>query len=390
MRCSLPKVNKNQFDAIVVGGGPAGSTAAYYLAESRSFDVLVVDSSSFPRHKACGGALNRCRDWAAEFRNYAEVEAELGGHPHEDMNFCVDRSVWWKGSGTHFLDHVHRYDFDNLLLQAALNKPRVSFRLFKVSSLERLEDGRIRLSDGADSLEARVVIGADGASSLISKALGNPERSRNELGVGFEHHIVCDKPHERTFIFYLWAGDPGFCWLFPANDGYYVGAGFLGPARERVKQHLSDVMTYCIEQGLLPKTHQLHRTFGGLVPTTVVDNVANDGILLVGDAAGLVSQLSGEGIYYAMKSGQIAGSILAGGIEQAAPRYRQAVRPLLKEVTYLKTIRPRLLHGVLRGYFGLVNLSGCLSLAPRLRRPFINRVFRRRDLFEGSCYEELR
>jgi flavin-dependent dehydrogenase len=306
------------------------------------------------------------------------------------MHFCVDRSVWWEGRGTHFLDHVHRYDFDHLLLRAALKKPEVSFQQFTVDSVERLEDRRIRLSDGADSLEARIVIGADGASSLISRAVGNPERSKNELGVGLQHHVVCEKPHERTFIFYLWAGDPGYCWLFPTSDGYYVGAGFLGPARARVRQHLSDLMTYCVERGLLPKTHQLHRTFGGLVPTTVVDNVANDGLLLVGDAAGLVNQLSGEGIYYAMRSGQIAGSILAESLEQAAPRYRQAVRPLLEEVTYLKPIRPRILHGVLRGYFGLVKLSSFLGLAPRLKRPLINRVFRRRDLVEGSCYEELR
>jgi flavin-dependent dehydrogenase len=305
------------------------------------------------------------------------------------MHFCVDKSVWWEGGGTHFLDHVHRYDFDNLLLRAALNKPRVSFRVFKVNSLERLEDGRIRLSDGADSLEARVVIGADGVSSLVSRALGNRERSGNELGVGVEHHVVCEKPHEETFIFYLWAGDPGYCWLFPTKDGYYVGAGFLGPARERAKQHLSDVMTYCVEEGLLPEEHQLHQTFGGLVPTTVVDHVADDGILLVGDAAGLVNQLSGEGIYYAMRSGQIAGSILAESLEQAAPRYRRAVRPLLDEVTYLKTIRPRVLHGVLRGYFGLVKLGRFLSLDRYLKRPFINRVFRRCDLFEGSCYQKL-
>ena len=163
---------------IVVGGGPAGSTAAYHLAESRSLDVLVVDKSPFPRHKTCGGALVRCHDWPTEFSNCAEIEADLSGHPNRHMHFCVDRSPWWEGRDTHFFDHVQRYQFDHLLLRAALGKPGVSFRAFKLRSLERLQDGRVRLSDGVDSLEARAVIGADGVSSLVSRALTITPRTR--------------------------------------------------------------------------------------------------------------------------------------------------------------------------------------------------------------------
>ncbi len=70
----------------------------------------------------------------------------------------------------------------------------------------------------------------------------------------------------------------------------------------------------------------------------MVNHIADDRILLVGDAAGLLNQLSGEGIYYAMKSGQLAGRILAESIDQAAPRYLQAVKPLLDDVSYSKSI----------------------------------------------------
>ncbi len=382
--------SKNQFDVIVVGGGPAGSTAAYHLAESRSLDVLVVDKSSFPRHKTCGGALLRCRDWPAEFPNYAEIEAELSGHPNEHMHFCVDRSVWWEGRDTHFFDQVHRYDFDNLLLGAALRKPGVSFRVFNVKSINHLEEGRIRLSDGTESLETRAVIGAEGVSGFVSRALGNPKRNKSEFGICLVHHIVCEKPHEKAFIFYLWAGDLGYCYLFPTSDGYYIGVGFLGLDGRKVKQHLDDLMVYCVDQGLLPREYSLHRKSGGLAPATVVDHIADDGILLVGDAAGLLNQLSGEGIYYAMRSGQIAGRILAESLDQAALRYRQAVKPLLDDVTYFKSIRPIFLRGVLQVYFGAVKLSGFVSLDGHLKRPFINRLFRRHDLFEWSHYQEFR
>ncbi len=374
----------------MVGAGPAGSTAAYHLAESPSLDILVVDKSAFPRHKTCGGALLRCRDWPAEFPNYAEVEANLNGHPNEHMYFCVDRSVWWEGRDSHFFDHVHRHDFDALLLGAALDKPGVSFRVFNVKSIQRLADGRIRLSDGTESLEARAVIGADGVSGVTSKSLGNRKQGKEELGICFVHHIVCARPHEKAFIFYLWAGDLGYAYLFPTNDGYYMGVGFVGLDGKTVRQHLDDLMVYCVDHGLLPKEYSLQRKSGGLAPASVVDHVAEEGVLLVGDAAGLLNQLSGEGIYYAMRSGQIAGRILAESLDQAAPRYRKAVKPLLDEVTYSKPIRPRLFRPVLRGYFNAVRLSGLVSLERYLKRRFVNRLFRRRDLFEGSHYQELR
>ncbi|MBW1983535.1 MAG: NAD(P)/FAD-dependent oxidoreductase [Deltaproteobacteria bacterium] len=382
--------SKDQFDIIVVGGGPAGSTAAYHLAESRSLDVLVVDKRSFPRHKTCGGALLGCRDWSTEFPNYAEIETKLCGHPNEHMNFCVDRSVWWEGCNAHFFDHVHRYDFDNLLLEAALDRPNVSFRGFSVNSIEHLEDGRIRLHDGAQSVEAKAVIGADGVSGFMARALGNPRRNKNELGICFVNHFVCEKLHEKAFIFYLWAGDLGYGYLFPANDGYYIGVGFLGIDGKRVKQHLDDLLVYCVDQGLLPRKYRLHRKSAGLAPATVVNHIADDRILLVGDAAGLLNQLSGEGIYYAMKSGQLAGRILAESLDQAAPRYLQAVKPLLDDVSYSKSILPRVFRGALKGYFGAVKLGGLVNLDGHLKRLFINRLLRRNELFEWSNYKKVR
>jgi menaquinone-9 beta-reductase len=385
-----PMTGNNHYDVIVVGGGPAGSTAAYHLAHSGSLDVLVVDKSSFPRHKTCGGALPRCRDWSKELPNYSAIKEQIQGHPLNQMHLYVDQDVWWKGHGAHFADQVHRYEFDDLLLQAALEKPGVSFRVFQVKSLERLENGRIRLSDGNDSIEARAVIGADGVNGVVSTALNNPKRTKNEAGVCRVHHLVCEKPHENAFVFYLWAKDLGYCWLFPTSDGYNLGAGFMGPARKRAKQHLSDLLAYCVENGLVPRKHEIYRTSGALAPTTIVRNIAEDGILLVGDAAGLLNQLNGEGIYYAMRSGQLAGRILAESFEQAASRYRRAVGPLLKEVTYVKTIRPRIFHRALSGYFGAVKLGGILGLDGPLRRPFVNQFFRRNNLPEGSHYQKLR
>lgn len=377
------------FDVVIVGAGPAGSTAAYHLAESGSLDVLVVDRSSFPRHKACGGALVGSRDWPDLFPNYAGIRDQLHCHSIERVQFRIDRSPWWEGRDAHFFDQVRRDELDDLLLQAALARPGVSFRVFHVRSVERRRDGMIELSDGSSSLVARVVIGADGASSRVARAVGNPKRSANQRGTCLIHHIACERPHDDAVIFYLWGGDPGYCYLFPTTDGYCAGAGFLGEAGKRTRAHLDALVSHCAEQGLLPEQHEIRRTLAGLAPAVVTDRVADENILLVGDAAGLLDQLSGEGIYHAMRSGQIAASALAEGLEGCASRYGKAIQPVVDDVTYLRTIRPRLLQGILQGYFGVTALGHLVGLDGPLKSPFINRLFRRTNLSPGSRYETL-
>lgn len=218
---------------IVVGAGPAGSTAAYHLAAHGTLDVLVVDRSPFPRHKTCGGALLCCHDWPAEFPNYAAIQHELKGHPVASLRLYVDRDVWWEGTDAHLFDHVQRHEFDDRLLRAALARPGVWFRVMKVKTVQRLDNGWIRVSDSAGSVEARVVIGADGVASRVSRALGNPARTAIDSGSCLVHDMVCDRPHETAVVFYLWGGEPGYGYLFPTADGYCVGVGFLGAPLKR-------------------------------------------------------------------------------------------------------------------------------------------------------------
>jgi menaquinone-9 beta-reductase len=361
---------------IVVGGGPAGSTAAWHLADAGDLDVLVVDRRAFPRDKICGGALVGCRTWPDEFPGYAAIEPDLRSHSVSSLQLCIDRAPWWERHDEHFFDHVQRAEFDDLLLQAALARSGVSFQVFDVKTVERLADGTVRLSDGTDQLTARAVIGADGVTSRVARTLGNPVRTGNHAGSCLVRHVACNRPHETAAVFYLWASQPGYGYLFPTAEGYCVGVGYIGEAGRRVKQHLADLEGHCMATGLLPRDAVSLQLRGAVAPTTSVDCVAGDGVLLTGDAAGLISQLSGEGIYYAMKSGQLAGQTLAADLDGAAGRYAAAVQPLLDEVTYVKPIRPRLLHGALRVYLGAVRVGGRVGLGDALKRPFVDRFIR--------------
>jgi len=362
-------VIEGSYDVVVVGAGPAGSTAAYHLAGARR--VLIVDKQAFPRHKACGGALTRCRSWPERFPNYAEVQESLQGHPNHRLHFFHDRAEWWDEQGEHLFDHVPRVVLDHRLLQAATRKPGVEFRVFRVRTLESLDSGMIRLSDGERTLEARAVVGADGAHSMVARALGNPRRTLGTTGACHQVHIVCDKLQEASFVFYLWGGEPGYGWIFCTADGYYVGVGYLGTGARRAKTLLRGLVAWCVERGILPREHRVARSWGGLAPATVASILAEGRVLLVGDAAGLLHQVSGEGIRYAMASGQLAGQILAEDLDQPAPAYRRAVKPLVREVTYARTLRPRVFSAALAGYLHLGSAAARVGLGAVVKRPFI-------------------
>ncbi len=374
---------------IVVGAGPAGSTAAFHLADDPTLDILVVDRAAFPRPKTCGGALLCCGDWPTEFRNYAIAEPDLRGHPVSSVRLCLDRRTWWEGHGEHFFDHVQRDAFDHQLLAAALARPGVSFRTFHVRAVRHLEDGTIELSDGREALLARAVVGADGVTSRLSRALGNPGRSLENAGICRVHHIECERPHETAHIFYLFEGLPGYGYLFPTAEGYCLGVGYIGQAGRRANDLLRHLLDHCIDQDLVPRGHHIRRTSGALAPASAAGRIAGDGILLTGDAAGLLHQLSGEGIYYAMHSGRLAGSALAEGLDGAPARYREAVQPLVDEVTYLRKLRPRLLGGVLAATFRAADLALVMGLDAPIRAAMVNRLFRRPGRIEGSPYGEL-
>jgi flavin-dependent dehydrogenase len=375
------------YDAIVVGAGPAGSTAAYELAGMG--EVLVVDKAPFPRHKACGGALCRSRDWPEMFPNFAEIEADLTKQPCLHLRLFHDQRPWWEGSGTHFFDHVHRHELDDHLLRVALSRPGVSFEVFRLRSLRRRSDGLLELSDGTRRLLARTVVGADGVSSVVSRSLGNPARGPERAGRCCEVDLVCDKPHDASLVFYLWRGEPGYGWVFATVDGYYVGVGLLGEAGRGARRRLDELVEHCVSEGLLPRAHRVRRIFGALAPATVGPIVAEGSVLLAGDAARLLNQISGEGISYAMRSGQLAGRILASGVEDPGLEYRRALEPLVREVTYLRRLRPRLLGGMLSSYLHLARVGGQVGLGKVLKGPFVDRFAGRVGLPEGSKYARL-
>jgi len=313
-------------DVVVVGGGPAGSTAALVLARGGA-RVALVDKTTFPRDKACGDLVGP--------RGLAVLES-LGLAPPACRKVGEMVVVGPTGrrvllparAGYTYPGHavaIRRLHFDAWLRDAAVaaGAEPVTGRVAGVrgTSVE-LDDGR--------RLDADVLIGADGASSAVAVAAGLVDR-RAALW-GFAERAYAIQEVDRPLIV-LWDetpgnGFPGYGWLFPGEDGSAnVGLGLgLGDDRPAASRAVTQFDAFCDHLrrlGLL--TGRVDgRRLGGWLKIGMVGTVAARGrIFLIGDAAGLVNPLQGEGIAPAMSSAVAAAEAILARPETAAARYRR-------------------------------------------------------------------
>ena len=318
------------FDALVVGAGPAGSIAATVLARGGA-RVALVDKAKFPRDKACGDLVGP---------RGVQLLADLGIAVHGaiavgDMNVIgpTARRVRLPCfPGRTYPGHalaLPRVDFDAALHEAAVGAGAEPF-LDRAAEPLLGDDGLdgFSLSTGTE-LRADIIIGADGASSRVAAAGDLVDPTRVLWGFAVRAYVDehVDLPHivlwERT----PWRAFPGYGWMFPGPDGRAnlgLGLGTLSTrdgAATAVRELPAFVRTL---RGLgLLRSPAPVRTLGGWLKLGMVGtNPARGRVLLVGDAAGLVNPLQGEGISQAMRSGRAAGEAVLADPAHAARRYR--------------------------------------------------------------------
>ena len=319
------------FDFIVVGGGPAGATAANDLAR-RGHKVALLDRSG--RIKPCGGAIppRLMRDFdIPEHLLKARVKLATMVSPRgKAVDMPIDGG---------FVGMVDREEFDEWLRARAAKSGAFRF-VGRYERMTRDEDGLPRVhfhpkSDGAPvrSLKARFVIGADGANS----AVGRQEVPRADRGrFVFAYHEVIAAPLDeatqsvdsRCEIHYRGSLSPDFyAWIFPHGDTMSVGSG---SARKGfpLKNSVRSLRTITG----LSSTATLRRE-GAPIPARPLRRWDNGrDVLLAGDAAGVVAPASGEGIYYAMQCGRLAAEAVEKAVKSGDARaLRQARRAFMKE-----------------------------------------------------------
>jgi geranylgeranyl reductase family protein len=293
-----------RFDVAVVGAGPAGSTTAYRLARAHA-RVLLVDKARFPRDKPCGGGLTMRAVRQLPFSVEPVVEDRIV-RVRCRLNYG---RVMERTAEQVLCLMTQRRKLDAFLVEQAADAG-VTFRDGVRVDVE--SDRRIRVDGRPVDVDA--VVGADGANGVTAKTLGLGGAIVN--GVALEGNL----PYERlpagewhgTMVLELATLPGGYGWIFPKGDHVNLGVGGWGAEGPRLRSHL-DVL--CRQYGL--RLDDLSSVRGHRLPMRRPQTrLARGRALVVGDAAGAVDPVSGDGMYEALVTGKLAAEhILAGDIE---------------------------------------------------------------------------
>ncbi len=316
--------SNTHYDAIVVGTGPSGATAAYELARG-GLRTLLIDKAKLPRYKTCGGGITYKAARALPFTIDPVIERTL----HKvDFSWRTSRP-YVVGSHTPLVYMVQRSRFDNYLTEQAVSVGAALMDETTVKSVDTGEGAKtvtVRTSRG--DFTADFLIGADGATGRVARSTGL--MSERWALAALESEVVADSDtmaywHDKLGLD-LGMLKASYGWVFPKGDHLSIGVGGL----PLLDDYGSLLKTYDTKHtaARVPSIKRVIRSHGYLLPCRKPGAPVQKGrVVLVGDAAGLVEAFTGEGIYWAIKSAQIAArSILKDG---ASPRYQQRLDRML-------------------------------------------------------------
>ena len=344
---------EQRWDAIVVGGGPSGSTAARRLAAAGA-RTLLLEKASHPRYKACGGGVP------------VRAARHLDGPIDAVVEDAVDtievshfgRRSFSKRSPRPFAYMVMRDRFDRLLVEGAEAAGATVHQDEAVTNVE-VADGLARVTTAGGAYQTQFVVGADGTTGVVGRTLGLAQRLPTSAAWEVEFHApsaALERWRGRANVdigYRPW----GYGWVFPKDGKLSVGV-VLAPGQGRNIRLWTE--QYAERLGLggatiaIAKGHPVHFR-------RRAERIAAGPALLVGDAAGLADEFTAEGISYALHSGRLAAAAVlaelgapdASADGDAASRYQTMVnREIQPELDAARAIS-RMYHRCVTTWPGL-------------------------------------
>jgi geranylgeranyl reductase family protein len=348
-QASAPTSSDRDADVIVVGAGPAGATTAAHLANS-GLDVLLLEKTAFPREKVCGDGLTP---------RAVKQLIDLGIDISEDAGWIRNKGLRIVGGG-HTIEVPWpelqsfpdfglvrpRKDFDETLARhAEKSGARLHERTNVTGPILDPATGRIigvtakALNDDGtkgpeQAFRAPLVVAADGNSTRLSLAMGLRKRDDRPMGVAVRTYYESPRHNDDWLESWLelWDGDkllPGYGWIFGVGDGTCnVGLGILNTSNAFQNVDYKDLLKRWLDQtpeewGFRDE-NRTDQVRGAALPMGFNRTPHyTRGMLLVGDAGGMVNPFNGEGIAYAMESGRLAADVITQAHARPTPAARE-------------------------------------------------------------------
>ncbi len=293
-------------DAIVVGGGPAGSSCAWKLRDA-GLEVVVLDRMAFPRTKLCAG-------WVTP-EAIADLELDTRDYPRSIMTFD-ELHLHWKAFTAKLKAQQHsirRFEFDEFLLQ------RSGARVLQHKVREIRRDGSDYIVDG--QFRCKYLVGAGGTACPVYKTLFHERNPRSSIlqTATFEQEFSYDWEDARCHLWFFDDGLPGYAWYVPKANGYInVGLGGMADQLRHRGGHLREFWRMFIERlekrGLVRYEHYKPTGYSYYLRGNV-DVISGDNAYIVGDSVGLATRDMCEGIGPAVKSGLLAARAITTGAD---------------------------------------------------------------------------
>ncbi|HLE18928.1 MAG TPA: geranylgeranyl reductase family protein [Syntrophales bacterium] len=306
------------FDVIVVGAGPAGCHIAHVLAK-HGRTVLVLEKYTFPRWKPCAGGIS------SKTAPYIPEELKV-------LFECTMRGAYMTYGDKH-ITHITTNDILGWMVHRELFD-QAHLNLVKLSNAEVIENATVNfireekefvsVETNRGLFKCLILVGADGVNSIVSKFL--PGHENRTIGLAYEGEATFLKQELFQDVLFDFKKFPrGYGWIFPKKNHYSIGGFFYKKGVSGIRQLYEE---FCNESPLISSC-KTYRSKGYRIPHGGDTRKLNTNrLLLIGDAACLVDPLTGEGIYYAFRSGHLASKAILAFFDlgNALDEYSERVR----------------------------------------------------------------